>query len=156
MNLDAVVQDRRQPLDEGEAKAEPRGSRAQTKAEGAKPVILVRKTLSSWSFGIPTPVSQTSTRRLSPRRRQPSKTRPPASLYLIAFDTRFPTSLSSRRGSLRTMAEEETERSFMLRSSRHATKLAAHPVEQPLDREDADLGFHPAGVEPIDIEQCAY
>ena len=51
--------------------------------------------------GIPTPVSYTSMRRWSPRRRQPTSTRP-SGVYLMALDTRFWISRRKSRRSERT------------------------------------------------------
>ena len=52
------------------------------------------------SVGMPQPVSQTSMRTLSPRRRQPTKT-PPRSVYLMAFETKLRKIRPRSCGSLR-------------------------------------------------------
>ena len=68
-----------------------------------------RKITFFFDAGMPSPVSYTSMRRLPPRCRQPTRTRP-FGVYLIALETRFCNSRRSRRRSERMVSEQGTYR----------------------------------------------
>src|ERR1700704_2696076 len=78
----------------------------------------------SWSSVIPTPLSQTSMRTLSPARRHPSRIRP-LSVYRTAFDNRLRIISASMRLSLRMMSSERTMHSRSPLSCTRATKSPA-------------------------------
>ena len=93
-------------------------------------------------------------RKPSPRRRQPTSTRPEG-VYLIALDTRFCT---SRRSSLRS-ERTTSEQGMKVRSSPLAAAMRREfDFDLPhhfVDAETGEFRPHCAGVEPRNVEQRA-